>query len=228
MSSNNYRFSELAQFSFMSVTTPAVRQYRQILSYAPVKNSERKLTTTDALALFELNRLLDDLNQLSNPTDGRTWKAELIDCLTMYLGPHEKLIDRLHKLRFKSKGAQGINASKGAFRYLIERAQRRIETRGVYVDPDKKNCFSRYTQEQVIKGIWVAGGAFVTALGFAYSIGVYIGGQNSKSEPYQYLQEKFQRQSDLTANLRQDSARQSTMIRSLEDSIKKLGVSVKH
>ena len=214
MSSNNYRFSELAQFSFMSVTTPAVRQYRQILSYAPVKNSERKLTTTDALALFELNRLLDDLNQLSNPTDGQTWKAELID--------------RLHKLRFKSKGAQGINASKGAFRYLIERAQRRIETRGIYVDPDKKNCFSRYTQEQVIKGIWVAGGAFVTALGFAYSIGVYMGGQNSKSEPNQYLQEKFQRQSDLTTNLRQDSARQSAIIRSLEDSIKKLGLSVKH
>ena len=55
-----------------------------------------------------------------------------------------------------------------------------------------------------------------------------MGGQNSKSEPNQYLQEKFQRQSDLTTNLRQDSVRQCAVIRSLEDSIKKLGVSVKH
>ena len=228
MSSNNYRFPELAQSSFIPVTTSAVMQHRQTLSYAPVKNSERELTKLDALAIFELNRLLDDLGQLSNPTDGKTWKAELIDCLTMYLGPHEKLIDRLHKLCFKSKGAQGVDASKRAFRYLIKQAQRRIETRGGYVDPDKKNCFSRYTQEQVVKGMWAAGGAFVAALSIAYSIGVYMGGQNSKSEPNRYLQEKFQRQSDLTANLRQDSARQSAMIRSLEDSIKKLGLSVKH
>lgn len=226
MSSNNYRLPELVQLSFRPVTTPAIMQSRQ--NYAPVKNSEREMTKQDALALFELNRLLDDLDQLSNPTDGETWKAELTDCLTIYLGPNEKLIDRLHKLHFKSKGAQGVNPRKGAFKYLIKQAKNRIGTRGVYVDPEKKNCFSRYTQEQVIKGIWAVGGAVVVVLGFVYSAGVYMGGQNSKSETYPYLKEALQHQSDLTANLRQDSARQCAMIRSLEDSIKKLGVSVKH
>ena len=231
MSSNNYKFSEHLQFIFSSVTTPAVMQSKPILCYPPVNNSVRELTKQDALALHEFNRLLDDLDQLSNPTDGETWKAELTDCLTMYLGSNEKLIDRLHKLHFKSKGLKGMqefNTRKGAFKYLIEQARRRIETRGVYVDPDKKNCFSRCTQEQVIKGFWAVGGAVVGVLVFAYNAGVYMGGQNSKSEAYRRLQENHQRQSDLTANLRQDSARQCAMIRSLEDSIKKLGVSVKH
>ena len=226
--SNNYKFPEHLQFIFSSVTTPAFIQSKSILCYPPVKNSDRELTKQDALALYEFNRLLDDLDQLSNPADGETWKAELTDCLTMYLGPKAELIDRLSKLYFKSKGMQGFNTSKGRFKYLIKQARRRIETRGVYIDPDKKNCFSKYTQEQLNKGFWTVGGALVGALALTYKVGVYMGEQNSKSETYRHVQENLQRQSDLTANLRQDSVRQCAVIRSLEDSIKKLGVSVKH
>lgn len=131
-------------------------------------------------AIQVLNQLLNEIESITNVTQGENWKAKLKDTLNLYVGENSEISKRLNHLRFTREETRvdpdGFfyyvdvydDTLKKDFKDLICNAINHVRSNGVYENPDKKNFLHSFSNAEIISGS-------VSIILLVFGIGNYFG-----------------------------------------------------
>lgn len=137
-------------------------------------------------AIKALNKHLESITTISNVQEGNTWKASLKDTINLYIGADSSISQRLDSLHFTRVDASPIRGGvitthvydefkKQNFIDLIGAAIKHIDSNGTYINPNKSNIISSFSNAEIISG-------FVFIIGLTFGIGNYIGKHEKDKE----------------------------------------------